>query len=200
MVLTGVAYPELRLINMNSVLDQAMDDFILRYQESPSADELLQIEYDSSWPSPCYRQHRSDGDLVGWAPVMREIPGDFKGIETALEMKIHPDVVSFYGRYWSDNLNAETKQGKLQLLQAWNEADFERLQENLIGHIMMKRRLKQADTLFFALTDEEDFILTIDNSSGAVLLEQIGLVAKETLTPNLSSFFKQLQPSNSKLE
>ena len=185
---------------MKSVLDQAMDDFILRYQEAPSAVELLQIEYDQNWPSPCYTQHKTDGEPVGWAPVMREIPGDFKGIETALEMKIHPDVVSFYGRYWSDNLNAETKQGKLQLLQAWNEADFERLQENLIGHIMMKRRLKQVETLFFALTDEEDFILTIDNSSGAVLLEQIGLVAKETLAPNLSSFFEQLQPSNSKLE
>ena len=136
---------------------------------------------------------------MSWTPVLRKTPGDFKGIETALEMKIHPDAVSFFGRYWSDNLNAETKQGKLQLLQAWNEADFQRLQENLIGHLLMKRRLKQAESVFFALTDEDDFILSIDNVSGAVLLEQIGLVAKETLAPDLASFIDQLQPSTTKL-
>lgn len=176
-----------------------MDKFIRRYQDSENATELLQIEYDSNWLSPCYKQQKTAGELVTWAPILREVPGDFKGIETALEMKIHPDVVSFFGRYWSDNLSAETKQGKLQLLQAWNEEDFERLQQNLIGHILMKRRLKQPETLFFALTDEDDFILSIDNLSGAVLLEQIGLVAKETLAPDLSSFIEQLQPSASKL-
>ena len=184
---------------MNPVLNEAMDKFIRRYQGADNACELLQIEYDSNWPSSCYTQKKTEGELVAWAPVLREVPGDFKGIETGLEMKIHPDVVSFFGRYWSDNLNAETKQGKLQLLQAWNEDDFQRLQQNLVGHILMKRRLKQAESIFFALTDEDDFILSIDNLSGAVLLEQIGLVAKETLSPDLSSFIEQLQPSASKL-
>jgi SecY interacting protein Syd len=185
---------------MNPVLNQTMDNFIRRYQDLDNANELLQIEYDPSWPSSCYSEQKTEGELVAWAPVLREVPGDFKGIETGLEMKIHPDVVSFYGRYWSDNLSAETKQGKLQLLQAWNEDDFQRLQQNLVGHILMKRRLKQPETLFFALTDEDDFILSIDNLSGAVLLEQIGLEAKETLAPNLSSFIEQLQPSTFRLE
>ena len=38
---------------MNQELNQAMDKFLRRYQETHSAAELLQIEYDPSWPSPC---------------------------------------------------------------------------------------------------------------------------------------------------
>ena len=109
-------------------------------------------------------------------------------------MKIHSDVISYYSAYWSDNLNAQTSKGNLQLLQPWNQDDFERLQQNLVGHILMKRRLKQPETLFIALTDEDDFILTVNNTSGEVMLEQVGLIPKEVVAPNLAAFIQSLQP------
>ena len=60
---------------------------------------------------------------------------------------------------------------------------------------MLKRRLKQPETLFFALTSEDDFILTLNNTSGEVMLEQVGLPPKEALAPDLATFIHSLQPS-----
>jgi SecY interacting protein Syd len=84
------------------------------------------------------------------------------------------------------------------LLQPWNQGDFERLQQNLVGHILMKRRLKQPETFFIALTDEDDFILTVDNASGEVMLEQVGLLPKELVAPNLATFITSIVPSVTK--
>jgi SecY interacting protein Syd len=85
------------------------------------------------------------------------------------------------------------------LLQPWNQGDFERLQQNLVGHILMKRRLKQPETFFIALTDEDDFILTVHNTSGEVMLEQVGLLPKEVVAPNLAEFLQSIQPSVAKV-
>lgn len=49
-----------------------------------------------------------------------------------------------------------------------------RLQENLIGHLIMKRRLKQTPTLFIAATESEQEIISLCNLSGEVILEQPG--------------------------
>jgi SecY interacting protein Syd len=180
---------------MTQNLNTALDAFVLCYEklilQSP---EETKIEFNSKWPSQCYRQEKKDGDLVAWKPVLREVPGVFTGLEAGLEMTIHPDIIAYYGRYWSDNLNAQAEQGKLQLLQAWNEQDYQRLQQNIVGHVLMKRRLQQAETIFFALTDEDDFFLSVDNASGEVVLEQVGLVPKETLASDLGSFLQKLQP------
>ena len=182
---------------MSQVVTQALDKFIQKYQlAAKSAPSLLMTEYDPQWPSECYLSLDSNSDnLVQWRPVKREQVGNLDGLVSALDMPIHPDIVSFYSTYWSNNLNAKTAKGDLQLLQAWNQDDFERLQQNLIGHILMKRRLKQPETLFFALTDEDDFILTLDNQSGEVLLEQVGLLPKEVVAANLPAFIETLEPS-----
>ena len=84
--------------------------------------------------------------------------------------------------------------GNLQLLLPWNQDDMVRLQQNLVGHVLMKRRLDQPETLFFAVTDEEDFILSVDNQSGEVVLEQVGLLPQEVLAPDLASFLASLEP------
>ena len=102
---------------------------------------------------------------------------------------------SFINTYIHD-LPATTERGDLDILQAWNEDDFERLQKNLISHVLMKRRLKQAETLFFATTDQEDFIISVDVGSGNIMLEQVGKVATEVLAPDLASFMKTLKPRN----
>jgi len=187
---------------MSEQVSVALDVFVQKYLASAkNHPEMLEVEYDNDWPSDCYTTKIntcSTGDNVNWQPVKRSGEANFNDLEKALEMKIHQDVISYYSAYWSDNLSAETSKGYLQLLQPWNQHDFERLQQNLVGHILMKRRLKQPETLFFSLTDEDDFILTVDNTSGEVMLEQVGLMPKEVLAPNLAVFIQSLQPSVAK--
>ncbi|MEP1447596.1 MAG: SecY-interacting protein [Paraglaciecola sp.] len=181
---------------MSKKIIVALDEFVQKYKDVAKQNpEMLRVEYDSDWPSECYNQSGNTGDKVNWQPIKRSGDSNFSDLETALEMKIHQDVISYYSAYWSDNLNAKTDKGYLQLLQPWNPDDFERLQQNLIGHILMKRRLKQPETLFVALTDEDDFILTVNNSSGEVMLEQVGLEPKEVVAPSLAVFIQSLQPS-----
>jgi len=59
---------------------------------------------------------------------------------------------------------------------------------------LMKKRLKQAPTLFFALTDEDDFVLSVLNETGEVVLEQVGRPPKEIISPSLGDFIATLSP------
>ena len=93
-------------------------------------------------------------------------------------------------------LAAEHSRGKLLLLMVWNSDDVKRLQENIIGHIIMKRRLKQRETVFFATTEDDDILLSVLNGSGEVFLERVGQEVSEKLADNLASFIAQLQPAN----
>lgn len=190
---------------MSEQVTAALDEFIQKYLVTAKKHpEMLLAEYDNDWPSECYTSldSKSDkdnasstNDRVDWQPVKRSGLVNFSDLEKALEMKIHEDIISYYSAYWSENLNAETDKGYLQLLQPLNQDDFERLQQNLVGHILMKRRLKQPETFFIALTDEDDFIITVHNTSGEVMLEQVGLEPKEVLAANLAVFIQSLQPS-----
>jgi SecY interacting protein Syd len=181
---------------MSEQVTAALDEFVKKYLTAAKKHpEMVMVEYDNEWPSDCYTVTGNTGDRVAWQPVKRSEIANFSDLEKALDMQIHQDVISFYSAYWSNNLSAKTSKGYLQLLQPWNQGDFERLQQNLVGHILMKRRLKQPETLFIALTDEDDFILTVDNTSGEVVLEQVGLLPKEVVAPNLTVFIQSLQPS-----
>lgn len=173
----------------------ALDSFIVKYiEEHQGQNRDLVIDYDENWPSECYMDVQPNGQ-VPWRPKIRSNVGSFDALESALNLKMNDQLSVYFSRYWSDNLNAKNVRGNLQLLQAWNQADFERLQENLIGHILMKRRLKQPETWFFAVTDEDDFILSVDNQTGAVVLERVGLLPQEVLAENLATFIEQLSPA-----
>lgn len=179
-------------MSANSAISQALDDFIQRYQQKHG---ILKIEYDSRWPSLCYAEQAADAQIVAWQPVLREQPVDFSALEQALAITLDEQLKVFFSRYWSNHLDAVAEQGKLQLLQAWNEEDFERLQQNIVGHVLMKRQLGQAETVFFGLTDEDDFILSVALDTGAVVLEQIGLEPQKILASCLSEFIQLLQPT-----
>ncbi|QHJ13456.1 Protein Syd [Paraglaciecola mesophila] len=183
---------------MSSMVNQALDDFMARFAAfSKEHCELTSIEFDPDWPSACYQatSNSQSGELVSWQPIVREHVANFEGLNDALEIELHPDIVHFYSRYWSDNIVAEHPSGKLQILQAWNAEDFDRLQQNIVGHILMKRRLRQPETVFIALTDEEDFILSVENQTGAVMLEQVGLQPKEQISADLATFLAEIEPA-----
>jgi len=178
-------------VDVHQALAEFVEKFCVQADESKR-----QIAFDPDWPSPCVAMaDAKEGQMVDWQPVAQHPAQTFDNLEKALELTIHPDIKAFYTGFWSDNLPAVAAQGACELLQAWNTEDFARLQENLIGHVLMKRRLKQAVTFFIGLTDEEDFILSVNNASGEVCLEQVGCEPARVLAPSISAFLQGLEPA-----
>lgn len=173
----------------------ALDHFIHKWLMHQQHNDIkLLIDKDEEWPSPALTGGSFNRDQEYWQPTLQSGDNSLSALEKGLDITINPQLQSYFSRYWSDNLNARTKRGGLQLLFPWNQQDFTRLQENLIAHVLMKRRLKQQDTLFFAVTDEDDFILSVLNDTGEVALEQVGREPQEILAPSLLTFLSELEP------
>ncbi len=154
---------------------------------------LLESPFDPDWRSPC-EIHQSDQSTY-WKPVRQSPVMDFRGLAHALEEEIHPDIITWYTSYWSGTLETDSEEGRVSLIQLWNENDFERLIANLIGHAIAKRKKKQPFTVFFANTEpESQYFLSIDNKSGAVLLEEPGKPPQQTVEDSLATFLKRLHP------
>ncbi|MEH6472531.1 MAG: SecY-interacting protein [Halopseudomonas sp.] len=185
---------------MPTAVEQALDRFIeasLTLKQPPNP--LPRIEHDPDWPSNCYQGAPDDEGLIGWLPTRQQQPNDlFERLEAALEVPIHPDIKQYYLRYWSDPLLAQSPQGQLNLLFVWNTEDYERLRANLIGHALGRIKLKQPLSLFFGCTHPEEYVLSIDNSSGRVMLEQPGKKASDCIAQSLAEFLDQLQPTATK--
>lgn len=180
---------------MISSVNEGLDNFIASWVTLQENKQIaLEIEYDEQWPSPAIQSQHPGKPVSIWQPVIQSQQNTLQALNSGLELTVDPQLESYFTRYWSDNLNASTPRGGLQLLFPWNQDDFVRLQENLIAHVLMKRRLGQRDTLFFAVTDEEDFILSILNETGEVVLEQVGKEPQETIASDLNEFLKSLKP------
>lgn len=152
----------------------------------------------TGWADPVEISPAQYGEVtneqVAWWPVRQQQPLDFSGLEQGLELELHQSLKDFYSLYWGGELTLQHEKGRATLLLLWHPADFIRLQQNLIGHVLMKRRLKQRETIFFAVTDEDDTMLSVLNSTGEVYLEHTGVEVKTLLAADLTSFLRQLRP------
>ena len=164
--------------------------FMARYTESVK----LTTQFDPLWPSPCINESieaLTEGQEVTWTPVARPVD-DMSEFGRALDLDLSAPLLEFYAAFYAEHLEVTINQGKITLLQAWNEEDFERLQENLIGHVLMKRRLKQADTLFIGLPENDNYLISVLMSTGEVMLEPVGKEPTEVISPSLTHFFESL--------
>lgn len=178
---------------MNTTIAEQLDRIINdTLSLAEQANTSLTLPYEADWPSACYLQQGKEGQSVAWKPVLQQPVGNFAALADALDLELNAQFCAFFTRYYSQPLLTDAPQGQCELLQVWNPEDFERLQENLIGHVLMKRRLKQAPTLFFALTDEDDLILSVDNDSGEVVLEYVGQPPHKVVAPSLAEFLATL--------
>ncbi len=174
-----------------------LDAFVARYlQQYPQ----LVDPFDPQWRSPCEAAEpfmSPDGvQLVSWKPLRRAFADDFAGLERALEAPIHADIKAYYGAFWSGGLEATAQDGHVSLILLWNPSDAERLVENLIGHALAKRRARTPFTVFFACTEpESDLFLSVDNTSGEVVLEAPGAKPLRTVAPSLTVFLRGLAPA-----
>lgn len=143
-------------------------------------------------PSPCIT--RTTDAAVYWEVRPFEPESDLQAVERAIDIRLHPDVHTFYTTQYAGDMPAVFEHQKLTLLQPWSEDDFQRVQENLIGHLVTQRRLKISPTLFLATTDDELEVVTICNLTGEVLLEKIGSAQRTVLASSLCIFLDALHP------
>ena len=149
--------------------------------------------HDPRWPSPCQVGDAQADGTIRWQPRERDTEADFSGLEHALDVELHPDIKCFYGSYWSGSLALEADEGGLTLIQIWNDDDFDRLVENILGHALAKQRARAPLTIFIACTDEDDFILSVDNATGCVVLEEPGKRPIKEVSPSLAEFLDRLR-------
>lgn len=171
---------------------RALTDFTRRYCESwvskcghpPASSELYGV------PSPCVQQ--TVGEEVWWLPQPFTLAKNLENIERALDLRLQPAVIAWYTSQFAGDMEVLIDGQPCTLLQVWSEEDFERVQENLIGHLVMKRRLKQPPTLFIATTQSEQEIVSVCNLTGNVILEKLGKKEHPVLAATLEEFLGSL--------
>lgn len=179
---------------MDSETSDALRAFTQRYcaawQQQRGTDPRSEALYGV--PSPCIT--RTEEDAVFWRPQPFPPGRDFSGVEKAIEIVLQPPLQTFYTAQLAGDMQADFGGRQLTLLQAWSEDDFLRVQENLIGHLVMQRRLKLSPTLFIATLESELDVISVCNLSGEVVLETVGTRRRTVLSASLASFLSHLEP------
>lgn len=174
--------------------ETALADLHQRYAESYGREgRYPRAEYVPEWDCPCYRGE-PDGAEIGWQAVPQQPPLDFTATEKALELSFHPAVRAFFSGFYAGDLAVRFRGRKLTLLQVMHPEDGQRLLQNLVGHVLMKRRLEQPATLFIGVGAEDDAMLTVHNEHGAVGLELAGQNQQEILASDLADFLQRVEP------
>lgn len=178
------------------MLSTAFDQLITRYVDFYQHHGVdLWVEINSDWQAPIYQQVTDDPDYCHWQPQIQQQPRGFDDLAAALEQPLHESVAELYSRWYAADLALSWQQQPLWLLQVHGPEDSERMQANLAGHVLMKRRLRQPITLFIGIAEEsDDLLITVDNESGAVGLEYVGRPQHEVLAANLTEFLTNLSP------
>ncbi|HCB0610352.1 SecY-interacting protein [Klebsiella pneumoniae] len=144
----------------------------------PRSEELYGV------PSPCVVD--TQGEAVFWQPQPFSLAQNISAVERALDIVVQQPLHSYYTTQFA----GET----LTLLQTWSEEDFQRVQENLIGHLVVQKRLKLSPTLFIATLESELDVISVCNLSGEVVKETLGTAKRITLSPSLAGFLNHLEP------
>lgn len=171
--------------------EESIDALMTRYEnEIP----VRYTEYIEEWKSPIYGAV-IDEDTVEWTPCLQPEPLQFGKLESALELTFHDSVKALFSRWYAGDLALTYQDHLINLLQVQSAEDGDRLLENIAAHILMKRQLKQSETVFIGLAaDNDDLLLSIDNQSGVVGLEWVGKDQHEVLAGSLSDWLDDCRP------
>lgn len=171
-------------------LEQLFQSFIVEHDKKYQC--LPQVAFDVEWLSSCQARTPDEDNFIEWKPVAIDKPLSFDNVETGLNVRLNTQYTEYFTQFYSESVPVHFDNEYLELLFAWNEDDFERLQQNVIGHVLMKRKLKQQITLFFAVTDRDDMIISIHNDTGEIWLEKVGCEPHQKLAGSMNSFLTQL--------
>lgn len=182
---------------MSIAVKAALDRLFQRYVEDHQrvAGTLPTQQFDPAWVSECQVGEPDSDGMIHWRPRERAVVADFSGLERALDVELHADIKCFYGSYWGDVMELEAEEGGVSLIQIWNHDDFDRFVENVLGHAMAKQRSKAPLTIFVASTDEREHMLSVENDSGRVVLEEPGRPPIREVSPSLVELLDRLNPA-----
>lgn len=180
---------------MNNTIKTTLYDLFTRHAQIWEKEKgtLPQQAFDEEWISPCQVAHLSQ-DCISWTPVEREPSVNLNNIEEALEVKLHPSIAALYCSYFADGIPCLFDGHPIDLIQVWNEDDFKMLQENMIAHFIMQKRLNKPASMFIASCSDEMQVISILNDTGEVQLETLGKKQEAILAPSLDVFLTQLTP------
>lgn len=172
---------------------QALKDFTQRYVDEwqatchhdPKSYELYDIA------SPCITS--THDSAVFWRPVPAQ-DHSLTIVEQVIFITLHPDAHDFYQTQYAGDMAATFNGLSLTLIQIWNDDDFSRLEQNLIAHLNMQKKLKRRPSVFIASTSDNTEIITIDNQTGNIMLERLVDNENQILADNLTEFLAQLKP------
>ncbi|MCO4320433.1 SecY-interacting protein [Aliidiomarina quisquiliarum] len=176
---------------VKAVLAQLHKDYATHYEKQgrkPTTD------YVEEWQASCY-YGEPNGEHIAWQAVAQKPATAFANVEKALELTLHGSIKDFFSQFWAGDLHVRFRDHNFTLLQVQLPEDAERLQQNLIGHVMMKQRLRQPITLFIGVGNEDDLIVSVNNETGAVGLEYVGKEQHELLASDLIYFLERLEPA-----
>lgn len=180
---------------MNITVSEALTHFTQQYVTQwmeqvglpPASIELYGV------PSPC--TVRTGESWVYWEPQAFPFKDkSLRKVATALDIELQPMIHPFYTTQLAGDMKAQFQEHTLSLIQVWNEDDFIRLQENLIGHLVTQKRLKLSPTLFIATLDSDLEMISLCNLTGEIIVEKFGSKERQVLSPNLVSFIQELSP------
>ncbi|MEZ8144001.1 SecY-interacting protein [Enterovibrio norvegicus FF-162] len=179
---------------MNHSVTNALWSFSERFVDAWNAQHGSQPQSDAyrGLISPCVVQETDD--VVIWEPVKRDERADFSNVEDGIGISLHDDIKAFYAGLYCGDMSATLNGQPLELIQVWSDEDLPRLQENMLGHLLMQKRLKQNPTVFIASTDDELDLVSICNVSGEVIKERIGTKERSVLAPDVVTFLSLLTP------
>ncbi|WP_028863829.1 SecY-interacting protein [Psychromonas aquimarina] len=180
---------------MNHTTETQLFDLLARHQAlwQEKKQSLPQQNFDPEWISPC-QVGEVQGGKIEWSALKRSDAVDLSNIEQALEIKLHSSIVDLFCSAYSDCLPCMFQDHPIELIQVWNEDDFKLLQENMIAHFMMQKRLNKPASMFIASCSDEMQIVSILNETGQVQLETLGKGQEAVLAENVADFLTQLQP------
>lgn len=179
---------------MDLQTSQALKTFTRRYCDAwhqqheswPQSEALFGI------PSPCIIS--SVDEHILWQPQPFDGEANISAIERALDIVIQPALHAFYTTQYAGDMGGRFLDEEITLLQTWSADDFQRVQENLIGHLVMQKRLKLPPTLFIATLDTELDVISVCNLSGEVLREKLGTPQRTVLAASLPDYLNAIQP------
>jgi len=153
------------------------------------------ILIEEDWLSPALLPNYEIDQESEWLPTAIEHSNldMFERLSDALEIDIPQSIIDYYTSVWSQPLQATHTEGELSLIFVWNPEDLERLRENLIGHALNKKRLRQTISFFFATTEPDgEQILSVESDTGRVLLEKPGQKKFSVIAEDLETFLSQV--------
>lgn len=183
----------------NAVAD-CLKALIEGYRQSyhQARDQWPEVEYQQDWHSPCLADAElsgalAEGDAVAWQLAEREVSDKFSHVEEAMAIELPQSAKVYWNSFFSANVTIDSEFGIIELLQPWNEEDYLRFQQNLVGHLLTQQRFKLPPTVFIGVIYDGEQVVGVDQQ-GQVWLEVPGRKKRQLLAESLVDFLSEAKP------